>query len=185
MTSSTEVTMTESRLVRRLMQDMASSMERRHDFAVRKMTFCTALLGLGALFIKVGKDETLMATPLLYAVPLVAIAFDVYIATEDFRIKRIGEFIRRPSSPSHPDERVWEEFVKATPNWFKPYAFFLPTLLLVIASGLLLHVIGNQRRLLLLLWSAFVLLIQGILVLAVLVQRKALREKHGADAGVE
>ena len=81
--------MSRSQLLSELNGESHESMRRRHEFTLRKMSFCTGLLGLGAIFVKIGPNESLMATPLLFAVPLVATLTSRIIHTQ-------------PSVPVHP-----------------------------------------------------------------------------------
>jgi hypothetical protein len=123
----------------RLRGEIKHGIQRRHEFSLRKLSFCVALLGLGALNkIPIGSAQILSLTSLLYLVPLVAIAFDLYIVAEDFRIKHAGEYLAKEESGSGPAERYWESFVKKHDNPFAPWAFFIVTVILLIGAILLL-----------------------------------------------
>jgi hypothetical protein len=72
---------------------------------------------------------------ILYIIPLISIGFDIYILTEDFKIKRIGEFLKNKSDS---DFIEWENWVSKYKN---PYATFgapLFTMISLLGAGFLL-----------------------------------------------
>jgi len=107
----------------RLRGEIKHSIQRRHEFSMRKLSFCAALLGFGTLKIPIGYGQVLNLTSLLYLVPLVAIAFDFYIVSDDFRVKRVGAFLIKEESGSCDEEKEWEKFVNDHDNKFAPFAF--------------------------------------------------------------
>lgn len=74
-----------------LYEEKLKHKEHRHEFVKHKMVFTITLFGLGS----VNFNDIANAGILLYLVPFVALAFDVYILSEDFKVKRIGLFIRK------------------------------------------------------------------------------------------
>jgi hypothetical protein len=80
---------------------------------------------------------------LLYLVPFIAIAYDIYILAEDFKVKRVGAFISRENANICPDEKLWERFVRDNRE---PLAAFGTILLTVLAS--LFAVVLNLKGLL-------------------------------------
>lgn len=106
---------------------------------MRKLAMCTGLLGAGALRLEAGQGAALELSPLLYLVPVAAIAFDVHVVAEDFRIKRIGEFLERRPMGASEDEREWGRFVQQRPNRLSPLSFSVSTAVLLIGASLLLQ----------------------------------------------
>ena len=96
----------------KLRTEINDSKKIRHEFLMRKFSFVTVLLGAGSLRKLLDGDTvfSLDFAPLLFLVPIVAIAFDLIILSEDYRIKRAGEFLRARASDIDEDEREWENF---------------------------------------------------------------------------
>ena len=90
-----------SDIATKLRAEIQESKKMRHDFVLRKFAFITVLLGLGSLANKITVEDniTIDFVWLLFLVPVVAIAVDFYILTEDFRIKRAGEFLKSDIKP--------------------------------------------------------------------------------------
>lgn len=129
----------------RLREDINNSIKRRHEFSMRKLYFCIALLGFGALKIPISPDKGLDLTALLYLVPLVAIAFDFHIVSEDFRVKRVGEFLWKEDSVACTAERLWENFVKEHDNKLAPFAFFIVTFILLLGAAIPLYETSKEN----------------------------------------
>ena len=98
--------------------------EHRHTFVMHKLLFTIGLFGLGTLnkfpnlassAQSLGQNSIELGL-LVYMVPFVATAYDIYIFAEDFKIKRIGAFIRYVCSCSCPDECRWEDWLTREPS---------------------------------------------------------------------
>lgn len=116
----------------------------RHEFVLRKFSFLTVLLGGGALTSKIPANLSIDLAWLLLLVPIVAIAFDFYILTEDYRIKRAGEFLRRKGIEIEKDEKEWEKFSKLHPNLLSTAAFAFVTLIYLLGAGFILNQSGSE-----------------------------------------
>ncbi len=112
---------------------------------MRKIAFCTGLLGAGTLSIPL-RGEAIPLAPLLYLVPVVAIAFDFYIMAEEYRVKRAGAFLRKPASGASEEEMAWEDFASRHPNHLATFAFLLVTLILLAGSSFVLLYTGADQR---------------------------------------
>ncbi len=123
----------------KLRAEINKSKSLRHTFILRKFAFGTALMGLGALTIKNGHYLEIGFSTLLYIVPLVAIAFDLYIFSEDFRIVRAGLFINSKMSGASSSEKDWEEFINKHPNNASIFSFFWVTLIYIVISAAILY----------------------------------------------
>lgn len=120
-------------VLKRLRDEIAAVQGRRHTIILRKLSFAVALLGLGS----VSLPEAQFAD-ILYLVPLVALVFDVYILVEDYRIKRIAEFLRQHAPTSAAIEKRWEDWVRCHPNRLAPFAAPLVTQIMLFGAALVL-----------------------------------------------
>lgn len=121
----------------KLRSEIQESKKYRHELVLRKFAFTTTLLGAGSLRKLMVSESSidLDLTSLLLLVPLVAIAFDLYILAEDYRIKRAGEFISR-NGPL--DEVGWENFCKDRPNLAATVSFAFVTAVYLVGAAFLL-----------------------------------------------
>ena len=149
-------------IIDKLRSEIQEGKKMRHEFALRKFAFLTALLGGGALINKVPPDFSVNLAWLLLLVPIVAIAFDIYILTEDYRIKRAGEFLRLNSTNI---EKKWEEFCQKNPNHLSSLAFAFVTLIYLLGAGFILK--QNQLPTIQAYfwgWVGFVVIVEVVLV---------------------
>jgi hypothetical protein len=112
--------------------------QHRHGYVVQKLTFVTALFGLGSLAVR-GTE----LTPLLFLVPVVALCFDIYIFAEDYKVKRIGAFIKEVKKVRVGDcvsdiEYEWELYASRYREPFAWRASLITTVAVYIASGAVL-----------------------------------------------
>ncbi len=162
----------------RLRGEIKHSIQRRHEFSMRKISFCAALLGFGTLNIPIGSGPVVNLNLLLYLVPAVAIAFDFYIVSDDFRVKRVGAFLKKEESGSCDAERLWEKFVDDHDNKFAPIAFFFVTVILLAgATILLLHTPTTKKLYIIIPWGVILFLID----LGLLIYSRRLRRKLKED----
>ncbi len=136
----------------------------RHDLIMRKFAFLTAFVGTGTVKLISKSDNFIDLHSLLFLVPFVAIAFDIYIFVEDYRIKRAGEFIKRLKKVPELDsndklEILWERFVSKKPNKGSAYAFFVVTIIYTVAS-LLMLVNFKHEWWILLCWFVFAMFLE-------------------------
>ncbi len=101
----------------------------RADFIKRKLAFVVGLFGLGSINI-----NSISFFQVLYIIPFISIGFDVYILVEDFKVKRIGEFIKRKAGVVS----EWEKWVSNHKNPYAVWAAPLFTLITTIGSCLIL-----------------------------------------------
>jgi hypothetical protein len=117
--------------------------EHRHALLLRKLTFIIGLTGLGTLR---SKDITFM--PLLFLVPAIALCYDVFIFAEDFKVKRIGKFVREigegkdaeVSQPVSKIEREWERWLCA-PGRREPMGYWASLVITCVASGMCVAIV--------------------------------------------
>ncbi len=85
--------------------------EHRHNFIKYKLLFLISLLSIGAI----KKLTTIVPNinNLVFGVPFISIAYDVFIFAEDIKVKRIGMFVRTECEAKCIDEGNWENWLKA------------------------------------------------------------------------
>ena len=110
----TQAAQADAEFLQRLRVEALHHKEKRTNFVLQKLAFVVALFGIVVL-----RTPTMVRTPvsllddfywLLYALPFVALAYDVYICAEDYKVKRIGAFFRT-STHVGACEREWEAYV--------------------------------------------------------------------------
>lgn len=157
----------------RLRQEMHEFLSRRHEYAIRKLGFCTAILGVGTVSVSLGSAQHLASPALLYLVPLIAIAFDLHIVAEDHRVKRAGVFLRRLALQADVDERAYEEFVGRSVNRAAPFTFAMVTLIMLGLSAAVLWTTAPHPAVFVV-WLLVVLAVDTVLVIRVSGARRAL-----------
>ncbi|MDP1809247.1 MAG: hypothetical protein Q8L35_06920 [Actinomycetota bacterium] len=153
-----------SYFVKRLRDEIENGQSRRHDFCVKKLAFTTGLLGIGSLGVPFKADH-IDLTSLLWLVPVVSLAFDLYIVSEDYGVKRAGAFLGKLNSGAAESERIWEsEFVHEKNNKFAPFAFFIVSIVLWGGAAMLL-LQSHVRYFFIIIWSIVIFLTEiGLLV---------------------
>lgn len=122
-----------SEFTARLREEINKSQDRRSALTLRKISYVAATFGIGALTKISGPNSAI-----LFLAPVIAFAFDLYIAGEDFGIKRAGGFLRRVDSGATEEEIAWEERVKTFGDPFPKIANpFLSVVTLIAASVVL------------------------------------------------
>jgi isopentenyldiphosphate isomerase len=117
--------------IKHLQEEKLKTQAARMTYVTRKLAYATGFLGLGSL--KIGSWDL---SPILYLVPFLALAFDLYILGEDYSVKRIGAFLRSESVADL--EQRWEDWVSRNRDPFARYALPLLTNVLATASALVL-----------------------------------------------
>lgn len=112
--------------------------EHRHEFVKQKLLFIIGLSSIGSLNNTGHFDFSI----LLYFIPFVAIAYDVYICSEDFKIKRIGVYVRRTEAFKGTDDANWETWLNEggeNREQMASIASFVLTLITLFSTSYLLH----------------------------------------------
>jgi integrase len=112
-----------------LRQEVLLHKDKRATFILSKLAFVALLFTLGAIQV-----DGMESRWLLYALPFVALAFDVHISAEDFRVKRVGAFLRAYTSVSR-DERDWERFVNRHRAQGMLATTFIVTVIVALGAG--------------------------------------------------
>ncbi len=155
----------------KLRAEIQEEKKMRHDFVLKKFSFLTIMSGSGALTDKLPTGIDL--TWLLLLVPIVAIAFDFYITTTDYRIKRAGKFLQLKASSD--EEKEWEIHCKNHPNYLSTAAFAFVTLIYLFGAGFILKQDAPpEMQNYLWIWFSVVILIELCLVVVSSNLRKVL-----------
>jgi len=101
----------------------------RYNYISKKIAFIVSLFGLSSLNI-----NTVSFYEVLYLIPFISLGFDIYILNEDFKIKRIGEFLKINESIS----TKWENWVVKYKNPYASIAAFGFTMITIIGSTILI-----------------------------------------------
>lgn len=122
------------KFLERLYQELRQTQETRYKLSVLKIGFVTALLGLGGF--KFEAKDILISSSLCLAPP-VAELFDLLIRAKNYRICRMGAFIRTHLEATWIDHE-WQVFVRENYSRFADWGSFGFTILTYIAAGVLL-----------------------------------------------
>lgn len=85
----------------------------RDAFVKHKLIFIISLFGIGSIEMPELLGTSIRILPLndlLLFIPVVALTFDIFISAEDFKVKRIGVFLRENAITSK-EEQQWEEWL--------------------------------------------------------------------------
>jgi len=112
-----------------LRQEVLLHKGKRATFILSKMAFVALLFALGAIQV-----DGMESRWLLYALPFLALAFDVYVSAEDFKVKRVGAFMRAYVGVSR-DERDWERYVSRHRAQGMLATTFIVTFIVALGAG--------------------------------------------------
>ncbi len=145
----------EKDFLKSLRDEKLRAQEARNHLTIQKLTFATALIGLGSIKLDAGVVNTSL---LSYLAPWVAIVFDFYILGEDYSVKRLGAFLQAYSSETL--EHRWEKWVSEHRDPFAPWAMpILTTLIMGAAAVVLLNTPQVSSPGLLIGWAVATLLV--------------------------
>lgn len=136
--------MDNSHFVDHLRSEKLRTQDARGGYSEKKLVYATTLLGVGSLGVNLGQIGSLGPVNLgllLYLVPWVAIAFDLYILGEDYSVKRIGKFLA--DNTADPLEKTWEAWIAKRRDPFAPLAMPVLTTLILVAAAIMLWVGGS------------------------------------------
>ncbi|OGI21118.1 MAG: hypothetical protein A2255_06690 [Candidatus Melainabacteria bacterium RIFOXYA2_FULL_32_9] len=145
-----------------LREEIVDTQQKRRECCIRKMAYIVGLFGAGSLFTL--SAYTYGSIILLFLTPLIALAFDIYIVSEDFCVKRIGNFLKTREPEESPEYTEWEKFVELNDDTLFPMAFWLTTVLIYAASYFTLRSLPGVNPALIKTWSIAIL--SGVSLLA-------------------
>jgi hypothetical protein len=138
----------DAEFLHRLREEALHHKQRRASLVLQKLAFVVALFGVVVLRIPAapGTPVSLLGDFywLLYALPFIALAYDVYICAEDYKVKRIGTFFRT-SRHVGLCEREWEVYVNDHRETLTAWAgAFLTSLTIAVPALVLPFALGKQ-----------------------------------------
>lgn len=92
---------------RHLREQALHHQDKRAAFTLQKLAFTAGLLGVAALRIPSWPDSRW----LLYALPVIGLAYDVHICVQDYEVKRVREFLRTRATRVSTCEIDWQACV--------------------------------------------------------------------------
>jgi hypothetical protein len=96
-----------------LYEEKLKHKEHRFSLITTKIIFIASLFGLSATSFAPSLERMYY---LLILVPVLCFSTDIYIKAEDYKVKRIGKFIRtrlnKPEDGSKSEEKMWEDFLE-------------------------------------------------------------------------
>jgi hypothetical protein len=131
----------------------------RTNYVSRKIVLITTFSGFGSL----GNYNGVFFFPLLFFVPLIAIAYDLYINAADSRIKQWGYFVRDDNNKYlfSDAELKWESYMASERGKNAPLANLILSIVCVLFSYFILfyYLIASEIivKPLLLLWAVFMI----------------------------
>jgi hypothetical protein len=156
----------------RLRDEIVSAQRTRSWLVREKLIFVVGALGVGTV------SKGWLETPaLLLLVPVVSSIFDLYVAGEDFHVKRIGGFLGASVDERSREEAAWEALVESKPDRFSQVANPVSSLLAIGGAA----AVAWQPTLGMWMWLvASVLVTVAIWVLSYILNRRIRREarKH-------
>lgn len=106
--------------------------EHRMSLVLQKLSYTVGLFGLGSISVPNFQLETI-----LYLIPYVALGYDMYIFAEDYKVKRIGEFLKQEcQKTASVVELDWEKWVHLHREPLAARASFILSILVVFASSI-------------------------------------------------
>jgi hypothetical protein len=126
--------------IKHLREEKLAAQQTRSSYTQRKLAYGTMLFSLGLGSTRVAQLDL---KPLLYLVPFVATAFDLYILAEDYSVKRIGAFLGARTVEAL--EKDWEAWVSRNRDPFAPVAMPILSTLLLVGSALTIWTSSPQH----------------------------------------
>lgn len=125
--------------VKHLREEKLAAQQTRSLYTQKKLAYVTTLFGLGLGSISIAQFDL---KPILYLIPLVATAFDLYILAEDYSVKRIGTFLGARTREEL--EKEWELWVSENRDPFALIAMPILSTLLLAGAALALWVTSSD-----------------------------------------
>ncbi len=159
--------------------------EHRYKYVIYKLSFVTTLFALGSL------DLGNIMRSLIYLVPIVALCYDIYIFSEDYKVKRIGVFLLFAKEDPKVSEKVkqtisdmeieWEKWVKNHRDRWAYLASLIITIVAIVGSALIVALdafrqFSLHRLFLLIFWFLFMI----VSIILVFYYGRALRREVSA-----
>lgn len=134
------------KFIEHLYQEKELHKEHRNRHVIYKLVLSSSFFGLGQF----GGSYKDLLPLFLYIVPFVALVHDIYVFAEDFKVKRVGLFLRRfdnnSDSPVCAEEIEWEKYVKRHREKWATRASFAYTVIITFFSASAIALIEGQTQ---------------------------------------
>lgn len=125
--------------MKKLYDEKLKHKDQRMTLVLHKMLFIIGFLGIGNIQIK--SIELQYITILS---PLISLAYDIYIHSENYKIRRIGKFVKENFMCSV--EKEWEDFVTNKRENSPWIASFIITLIVLFLSAMTIVSNNNMSK---------------------------------------
>ena len=125
----------------KLREDMLQTRQRRFQYQITKVTSLGGLIGVASLL-----TQGLPVETIFYIIPFIAMAFDFFILSESFTLRRMAAFVQSYKQEARDAESQWEKFARMNPDRFSSVANFIVTTASCLGCFLMLLSL-NQRPL--------------------------------------
>ena len=132
--------MDKSPFIEHLREEKLKAQETRSTYTQKKLAYVTTLFGLGLGSISIAQFDLRL---ILYLVPFIATAFDLYILAEDYSVKRIGAFLGAHAADQV--EKKWEAWVAENRDPFALVAMPILSTLLLAGAALTIWATSNRN----------------------------------------
>ena len=123
----------DNEFLRALHEEKIRTQSERSGYLTQKLALVTVLLGLSIVNMRLGFQDIYW---LLYFIPMLAVCYDLFFMSADWRIKRIGVFLgRHPMSLAGDAEKQWEAFCVSYQDGITSFTNMLFSCLVTVSAG--------------------------------------------------
>jgi len=123
----------DNEFLRALHEEKIRTQGERAGYLTQKLALVTVLLGLSIVNVRLGFEDIYW---LLYFIPMLAVCYDLFFMSADWRIKRIGAFLgRHPISLAGEAEKQWEDFCVSNQDGVTSFTNMFFSCLVTVAAG--------------------------------------------------
>jgi hypothetical protein len=152
----------DNEFLRALHEEKIRTQSERSGYLTQKLALVTVLLGVSIVNMRLGFQDIYW---LLYFIPMLAVCYDLFFMSADWRIKRIGAFLgRHPMSLAGEAEKKWEVFCVSYQDGITSFTNMLFSCLVTLAAGafvlsLQAPLISRESKILFAAWLVLSLLV--------------------------
>jgi hypothetical protein len=152
----------DNEFLRALHEEKIRTQSERSGYLNQKLALVTVLLGLSIVNMRLGFQDIYW---ILYFIPMLAVCYDLFFMSADWRIKRIGAFLgRHPMSLAGDAEKQWEDFCVSYQDGITSFTNMLFSCLVTLAAGafvlsLQAPLISRESKILFAAWLVISLLV--------------------------
>jgi hypothetical protein len=152
----------DSEFLRALHEEKIRIQSERSGYLTQKLALVTVLLGVSIVNMRLGFGDICW---ILYFIPMLAVCYDLFFMSADWRIKRIGAFLgRHPMSLAGYAEKQWEDFCVSYQDGITSFTNMIFSFLVTLAAGafvlsLQAPLISRESKILFAAWLVLSLLV--------------------------